>query len=186
MDPYGRQVGDRIKELRLLNNLSIRQLALKSGLSHPFLSAMEKGQTSPSVSSLKKVLDALDITLSDFFAPPKAAADVAFYESTELTELADGEMLSYKQVGADFKDSQMLILHERYKPGASTGEETYRHEAQEGGVVIKGRLTITVGDTTKTLGPGDGYYFDSRLPHRMENKSSEDCIVVSAVTPKSF
>jgi len=186
VDGYGRQVGERVKELRLLNKLSIRQLAAKSGLSHPFLSATEKGHASPSISSLKKILDALNITLSEFFSPQKATADVAFYKSSELTELADGEMLSYKQVGANFRDAQMVILHERYKPGASTGEETYRHEAQEGGVVIKGFLTITVGNTTKTLEPGDGYYFDSRLPHRMQNDGSEDCIVVSAVTPKSF
>lgn len=186
MDQYGRDIGTRIKELRLQNDLSIRRLAVKSGLSHPFLSATEKGQTSPSVSSLKKILDALGITLSEFFSPPKAIAGVAFYKSSEMTELADGEMLSYKQVGANFEDAQMLVLHERYKPGAGTGEETYHHEAQEGGVVVKGNLTITVGDLTKTLGPGDGYYFDSRLPHRMQNNGTEECVVVSAVTPKSF
>lgn len=166
--------------------MSIRALAERSGLSHPFVSSAEKGATSPSVSSLKKLLDALGVTLSDFFSEKKSIQRVAFYKANELTELADGTNLSYRQVGANLKGAEMLILHERYAPGASTGEDKYHHHAQEGGVVVKGRLLITVGEDSRILEEGDAYYFDSNLPHKMENISDEECIVVSAVTPPTF
>jgi transcriptional regulator with XRE-family HTH domain len=179
-------VGKRIRSLRLQRGFSIRQLAERCGLSHPFLSATEKGKTSPSVSSLKKILDVLGISLSEFFQEPPDVGSVAFYKANELTELADGEQLSYRRVGANFNGAQMLVLHERYAPGATTGSEPYNHEAQEGGIVIQGELTIHVDNITKVLGPGDAYYFDSRLPHCMENRGEEECIVVSAVTPPTF
>ncbi len=166
--------------------MSIRGLAERSGLSHPFISSAEKDATSPSVSSLKKILDALGVTLSDFFAEKESIERVAFYKANELTELADGVNLSYRQVGANLKGAEMLILHERYAPGASTGEDKYHHQAQEGGVVVQGKLLITVGTESRVLEEGDAYYFDSTIPHRMENIADEECVVVSAVTPPTF
>lgn len=179
-------VGSRLRDLRLHNGMSIRGLAERCGLSHPFISSVEKNATSPSVSSLKKILDALGITLTDFFAEKKSIERIAFYKANELTELADGVNLSYRQVGANLKGAEMLILHERYAPGASTGEDKYHHQAQEGGVIVQGRLLITVGDESRVLEQSDAYYFDSTIPHKMENISDEECVVVSAVTPPTF
>lgn len=181
-----RSLGQRLKELRKKNELSIRALAQKSGLSHPFISSVERNATNPSVSSLKKLLDVLGVTMSDFFSEKESLQRVAFYRSHELTELADGEILSYRQVGANLKGAGMLILHERYAPGASTGEDKYHHVAEEGGVVVKGRLVITVGEESRVLEEGDAYYFDSTIPHKMENIFDEECVVVSAVSPPTF
>ena len=178
--------GERIKALRLQKGLSIRGLAKQSGLTHPFIAMVERNETSPSVSSLKKILSVLDVTLSDFFSDRDSLDRVAFYRADDLVELADGDQVSYRQVGANLRNAQMMLLHERYAPGASTGDDGYSHQAEEGGVVIQGRLEITVGDATEILGPGDAYYFDSTLPHRMENVSDDECVVVSAVTPRTF
>ncbi len=55
------------------------------------------------------------------------------------------------------------LMHEHYQPGADTGAQMLSHEAEEGGVIIRGKLEVTVGDQVRVLGPGDAYYFDS--PH---------------------
>jgi mannose-6-phosphate isomerase-like protein (cupin superfamily) len=83
-------------------------------------------------------------------------------------------------------DSKLQILHERYRPGADTGQSLLSHEAEEGGIILQGRLEVTVADQVRTLSAGDAYRFNSRLPHRFRNTGSEDCIVVSACTPPSF
>jgi len=62
----------------------------------------------------------------------------------------------------------------------------YRHEAEEGGVVISGKVELTVGGTTYVLGPGDAYHFNSRLPHRFLNIGDEVCEIVSACTLPTF
>jgi transcriptional regulator with XRE-family HTH domain len=179
-------LGSKIREKRKERKTSIRQLAKDSGLTHAFISMVEREISSPSVSSLKKILNALDITLSDFFSDKSSLDRVAFYKADDLVELADGKKLSYRQVGANLKDAKMTILHERYAPGADTGEDAYSHQAQEGGVVVQGKLLITVGTETRVLEKGDAYYFDSTIPHKMQNIYDEECVVISAVTPRTF
>ena len=60
------------------------------------------------------------------------------------------------------------------------------HEGQEGGVVLKGRIEVTVGNDVRVLGPGDSYYFDSKLPHRFRNVGGDICEIVSASSPPTF
>ena len=182
-------VGARLKALRQARGLSIRGLAEQAGVPHATLSIIERDKSSPSVSVLKRLLRPLNITLSVFFSDSAVVDRAVFYKADELVELADGKKLSYRQVGANLANSSMMILHERYEPGADTGdegEELYSHEAEEGGIIIEGRLEMTVGDEIRVLEVGDAYYFDSRLPHRMRNPFDEVCIVVSAVSPPTF
>src|SRR5258708_14897110 len=88
-------------------------------------------------------------------------------------------------MGQDMTGKAIQLIHELYKPGADTGEQMLRHDAEEGGVIIRGRLEITVADQVRILGPGDAYYFDSRLPHRFRNLGDKKSKAVSANSPPS-
>ena len=178
--------GARLRALRLARGLSIRELARRSEISHVSISLIERGRHSPSVSSLKTILDALDTTLSAFFSDAALLNRAVVYRANELVELADGQVLSYRQVGRNLAHCAMMILHEHYAPGADTGERPYQHAAEEGGIVVEGRLELTVDGRVSVLGSGDAYYFDSRLPHRMRNPFDTRCVVVSAVSPPTF
>jgi len=89
-------------------------------------------------------------------------------------------------VGHQLTDRTIQILHERYEPGADTGKLALEHAGEEGGVVIRGRLELTVAGERHVLGPGDAYYFDSSRPHHFRNIGTESCEVVSACSPPSF
>ncbi len=80
----------------------------------------------------------------------------------------------------------MQILHEKIEPGADSGKDMLRHDSEEGGVVIRGRLELTVGGERFELGPGDAYYFDSRAPHRFRNIGEDEVEVVSACSPPTL
>ncbi len=86
------------------------------------------------------------------------------------TGLDDEGGMSFRQVG-DPRAHNLQILHERYAPGADTGETMLEHQSHEGGVVISGELEVTVGDEVRVLKAGDAYLFDSRVPHRFRNLS---------------
>lgn len=178
-------IGSEIRRLRGRQGLSQRQLALRAGVSNATVSLIEHGRTDPSLGMLKRILDALGVSFADFFSSRTAAGGKYFYSREDLTEIGSG-LISYRQVGGDLVDSKLQILHERYRPGADTGQSMLSHEAEEGGIVLQGRLEVTVGDQVRTLSAGDAYRFNSRLPHRFRNTGSEDCIVVSACTPPSF
>jgi len=96
------------------------------------------------------------------------------------------EEVSLKLVAAQRPGRQLTLLHETYASGAATGEEMLTHRGEEGGVVVRGRVELTVGGATRVLGPGEAYYFASHLPHRFRNVGREPCEIISAGTPPSF
>ncbi|MFK4769906.1 cupin domain-containing protein [Rhizobium sp. ZW T2_16] len=174
-------VGDRLRLVRQSYGLSQRALAVKAGVTHSLVSLIEKNKVSPSVASLKKILEAINYPLTDFFALALPPVDQIFFRADELTPLSKGP-LTLLQVG-DAKSHSVQIFHEFYEPGADTGETMLAHEAEEGGVVVAGELEVTVGNQIRILKRGDAYLFNSRLPHRYRNIGTERCEVVSAVTP---
>lgn len=186
-------IGGRLKAARVARRMSQRELARKSGVTNGLISQIEQNHSSPSVSSLKRILDAMPMSLSEFFADEFGDRMRIFFRAAELRELnpvkvfrggAAGD-ISLRQVG-DSSAHSIQMLHERYPPGADTGADKYAHESEEAGIVVSGRIEVTVGDQTAELGPGDAYLFDSRVPHRFRNTGEEECVVISACTPPSF
>ena len=60
------------------------------------------------------------------------------------------------------------------------------HEGEEGGVIVTGQVEVTVGAQVRVLGPGEAYYFESRVPHRFRNVGDTEAVIVSANTPATF
>lgn len=178
-------IGARLRAIRESRGLSQRELARRAGMTNGAISLIEQNKNSPSVASLKKVLDGIPMSLAEFFAFDQPPQDKVFFKANELLKLSEGP-ISFRQVGTDLRGRSLQILHERYAPGADTGKSMLRHDAEEGGIVSRGRIEITVGDQSRILGPGDAYYFDSRLPHRFRNVGKEECEIISACTPPSF
>lgn len=180
--PAGSDLGSRLRAIREERGLSQRELARRAGVTNATISLIEKNKSSPSVSSLKKVLDGIPMTLAEFFALELPPADQIFFRAGELPEFSE-HGVSFRQLGGDKSRQKLQILRERYAPGADTGETMLSHESEEGGIVLSGRIQITVGDQQRVLGPGDGYYFDSRAPHRFRNVGDEACEIISACAP---
>jgi transcriptional regulator with XRE-family HTH domain len=178
-------VGTRLRTIRTSFGISQRELARRAGVTNGLISLIEQNRVSPSVSSLKKVLDGVPMSLAEFFTLDLAAAPQAFFGSEELVELGNAEV-SLRLVAAQRQGRQMSVLHERYAPGAETGEEMLAHRGEEAGVVIRGRIELTVSGATRILGPGEAYYFASQLPHRFRNAGREPCEIISACTPPTF
>lgn len=178
-------IGARLKSVRQRRNLSQRALARQAGVTNATISLIESNQVNPSVGALKRVLDGIPMSLAEFFALELPAPRKAFYKAEELAEVGKGK-ISYRQVGADLSGRALQILVERYAPGADTGRIMLRHEGEEGGVIIRGRMEVTVAGQVRVLGPGDAYYFESRQPHRFRNIGQEPCELISACTPPSF
>ncbi len=178
-------IGPRLRYVREQAGLSQRALAKKVGVPNSTISLIESGKTNPSVGALKRVLDGIPIGLSAFFAFAPEPDRKVFFAAEELKEIAKGK-LSFRQVGENLLGRSLQILHETYAPHADTGARMYEHDGEEGGVVIAGRIEITVGNERKILGPGDAYLFDSRRPHRFRQVGPEPCVIVSACTPPSF
>lgn len=183
-------IGARLRMARKMFGISQRELARRAGVTNGTISLIEQGRVSPSVGSLKKVLDGIPLSLADFFTLDFAADRQVFFRRADLpdiTLLAGQENISYRLVGHHIPGKAMQMIHEIYQPGSDTGDDPMlQHTGEESGIVIRGEIEITVGEQREVLGPGDAYYFDSRLPHRFRNRRDEVCEIVSANAPPSF
>lgn len=181
-------IGHKLRAIRKERGLSQRELATRAGLTNGTISLIEKNKTSPSVASLKSLLDAIPISMAEFFSTLEDAhAPKAFYRSDELIEIAPQGpgQVSLRQLG-DAENHALQVLHETYPPGADTGPGLLSHDGEEAGIVVEGEVEVTVDGQTAVLKSGDGYLFDSRLPHRFRNLGPTVCVVVSACTPPTF
>lgn len=178
--------------MRSAAGLSQRQLAERAGVPHAQISNVETNKVSPSVATLRKILNGLGVGMSDFFEPERSPPKGPFFGVDELVDLTSrvaaspiagaGGALVFRQIG-DARGHNLQILHEVYEPDADTGDTLLQHPSSEGGYVVEGELEVTVGDEVRILKAGESYLFDSRTPHRFRNTSSARTIVISACSP---
>ena len=171
-------VGQRLQLIRKINGWSQRELARRAGVTNSAISQMEQGRISPSVVSLKKVLDGVPISLADFFGLDLAASANAFYLGSDMPNVGDSNITA-KLLAADKLHRKMSVVWEFYPPGSDTGEVMLSATGERAGIVFDGQLEVTVGPETQLLGPGDGYYIEAMRPHRVRNLSPMGSIAMS-------
>ena len=116
-------VGARLRSVRTSFGLSQRELARRAGVTNGLISLIEQNRVSPSVSSLKRVLDGVPMSLAEFFTLDLSAAPQAFFGADELVELGN-EDVSLRLVAAKRAGRQLTVLQERYAAGAATARLT--------------------------------------------------------------
>lgn len=174
-------VGSRLRELRQERDMSMRALARASGLSTNALSMIERGRTSPSVSTLYKVSDALGVPITAFFRlePPKQ--EVVFRKSDQRRRVPFPRGVWEGLGGESFVgglEPFMLTL----EVGASSGRFGMLHSGHEFVLCLEGTLEYEVEDERYMLETGDSLLFAAQLRHRWRNAGKSPCRVVVALT----
>jgi transcriptional regulator with XRE-family HTH domain len=176
-------IGQRLQDIRKRHGISQRELARRAGLTHGTISFIERNKISPSIGTMRQVLDCLGLTLSDFFAGDGELMPRYFFQRHELFEVGSGGV-SLLQVGKSLVGRPLQVLLETYPPGSETSRAPYRVDGgEEGGIVIEGEIEATIGDEVRILRQHDAYLFPTSLPHKLRNISDKTCVLVSATTP---
>jgi len=166
---YGREaisvdVGQRLKQLREEQNISMRGLATKSGLSANALSMIERGKTSPSVSTLYKLSDALGVPITQFFSQQLDRQEVVYLKANERPHIAFMRGNLEGLGGEQFigKVSPFLVTLES---GASSGLVPMSHTGHEFVFCLRGKLEYRVEKQNYILESGDSLLFAAQLKH---------------------
>jgi XRE family transcriptional regulator, regulator of sulfur utilization len=164
-------VGARVRALREGLDLSLRDLAERSGVSAPMLSQVERGETSPTLAVAERIAAGLDLNLSQLLRLDEGDGVDVVRRADRRSGGTRGhryEVLTPPRPGQRAEVS----LHE-LNPGAATGgaDDPPRHEpgARETAVVLEGRLRLQCAGSEHELEEGDAVTFDADLPHRFEN-----------------
>lgn len=164
-------VSTRLRELREGQGISMRTLATKSGLSANALSMIERGKTSPSVSTLYKLAGALGISITAFFGVETEKKRVVFIKSDERTRMSFTRGVFEALGGEQFSgrvEPFMLTL----ESGASCGPHGMVHTGHEFIFCLRGQLDYYVEKEIFHLEAGDSLLFSSKLSHRWRNPST--------------
>ena len=175
----------RLRAMREARGLTQRDLARRAGLSHTTIAKIERGEISPTIASLQKIVASFNLPVTALITGEAEESERIFFKRDELTMVSLGKY-TMRQVGANLRRHALQMMEDNYAPGADTGEAMLSHAGEEAGIVIEGRLEVTVGNQVRVLGPGEAYLFESRIPHRFRNTGKRKCIVVAAATPPSF
>jgi transcriptional regulator with XRE-family HTH domain len=177
-------VGARVKALREAMDLSLRDLADRSGVSAPMLSQVERGETSPTLAIAAKIAAGLELTLSQL---------LRLDESSHAVITRDGSRRGYEHGGHRYEELTPPLpglradvsLHE-LDSGTGTGQagDPPIHEpgSRETAVVLEGELILVLDGVRHDLGSGDSVTFDADLPHHFlnEGKSATRFLAVIA------
>jgi transcriptional regulator with XRE-family HTH domain len=161
-------VGLRLKELRESRNISMRALATKSGLSANALSMIERGKTSPSVSTLYKLADAMGVSITAFFGPESDKKQVVFLKSDERMRLSFTRGV-FEALGGEQFAGRVEPFMLTMESGASSGPHSITHAGHEFVFCLRGELDYQVEKELFHLVPGDSLLFASQLKHKWRN-----------------
>ena len=182
MEPFGKEaesidVGQRLRQLREEREVSMRALARRSGLSANALSMIERGLTSPSVSTLHKLSTALQVPITAFFRQEPAREKIVFRKASARSRVSFMRGVIEGLGGESFvgRVEAFLLTLEN---GGSSGPGSMLHSGHELVFVLRGKMEYEVDGHLYDLEAGDSLIFSSQLNHRWRNTGGS---VVNAI-----
>jgi len=170
--------------------LSLRELARRLEVSPSLVSQIETGKIQPSVRTLYAMVSELGVSLDDVFAAgdpgrsrPDEPAETARADGARSGPVQRAGARTVIDLEAGVRWERLTTENERdveflltvYPAGSESApaDALVRHTGREFGIVLQGRLSVTVGFEEYDLGPGDSVSFDSTVPHRLHNEGDE-------------
>lgn len=175
-------VGARLKAVREQAGMSQRELAKRAGVTNVTISLIEQESHAPSLASLHRILNAIPITLAEFFALPVTKQNVLFYEHADLAVVTRGGA-DLRVLGGERRDKKLQLFFERYAPGASTGDEPIVHDGETAAVIVQGTVELEVAGQKRRINSGGGFQLIGKQPYRLTNIGRNTAVVVCACTP---
>lgn len=161
-------VGQRLRQLREGQDISMRRLASRSGLSANALSMIERGRSSPSVSTLYKLADALGVSITEFFGPQPSKQAVILVEAEERSRVPFARGL-WEGLGGEKFSGRVEPFLLTLETGGSSGVSTMVHSGHEFVFCLRGQLEYLVEKERFELNAGDSLLFSANLGHRWRN-----------------
>ena len=183
-EPTVAAVGPRVKALREAMDLSLRDLAVRSGVSAPMLSQVERGETSPTLQVAARIALGLELRLSQLLRLDEQGTVTIVRADERRSGGAAGHR--YEVLTPPLPGQRSEVSRHTLAPGAATGGpgDPPMHEpgARETTIVEAGALTLLIDGAEHALAAGDSVTFDADLPHHFENHGKEEAVLLAIVS----
>lgn len=174
-------VGGRLLAVRRATGLSQRELARRAQMTNSSLSMIEQGKVSPSIQSLERILRAIPMSLTEFFAGVVSQAPL-IWRSEDLMRVRK-DRVDYRVLPLAERVAGPAYLAEQHLPvGSVTTGDWMTRTDWLAGFVVSGELSLTLEGEISKLGPGDAYQFSRSRSHSFSNPGPQDCVVMAFVS----
>ncbi len=178
------KTGQRLRTLREVRGLSLRDLAASSGVSAPMLSQVERGETSPTLDIANRIASGLHLTLSQLLRLDEEPHVVVVRKRDRRTESRRGHHIA--ELTPPLPGQRHAVTEHVLQGGTSTGrpDDPPLHEpgSRETVVVTEGTLVLVIGDERHELKMGDAVTFDADLEHHFENAGKKEATFMAITT----
>jgi transcriptional regulator with XRE-family HTH domain len=183
--PVEIELGERLRKLRSARELSLRDLADQSGLTASFISQVERGRASPSIASLARLAEVLEVNVGHFFEPAPPTGRLVRRDERRTIRLRGlGEVDEYATADPA---GRLQVAISTFEVGGRSAEEPFVHESDEECIlVLEGLLEVVVGGDRYTLEAGDAVTYSPQTPHLARNVGSLPAKAIFVLTPPSF
>ena len=176
-------VGARVRALREAMDLSLRDLAERSGVSAPMLSQVERGETSPTLAVAGRIASGLELTLSQLLRLDEGEHVVITRQAERRTRKRGGHQV--EELTPPLPGQRADVSIHRLAPDAATGGPTdppiHEPGSRETTVVLSGAPTLVIDGDEHELRQGDSVTFDADLPHHFENRRGQEASFLAVV-----
>jgi len=161
----------------------MKEVAISSGLSIGFISQVERGLTSPSLTSLTAIANFLRSDVTNFLSQPKSKSSITRHEERDVYTI-NKNGLQYERLSDSFPGHTLnsVIIHEM--PGHRS--ESISHEGEEFFFILEGAITIYIDGVVNILEAGDSLHFDSSRSHSAWNHTNKVTTVLHVCTMNVF
>lgn len=176
--------GALVLQLRRDAGHSIAALAASANLSPGLLSQIEHGQGNPSLTTLIKLSQALKVPVGRFFGTLDEGGALVRRDARRRLEVAEDNLVY--ELLTPHMQGQLGMVRAQIAAGWDNEDAPFMHPGEECVTVLQGQLYVCLNGMGYELLEGDSLTYDSSLPHWYRNSSSQDAVLIGAMTPPSF
>lgn len=178
------KIGERLKRLRMINSLTQEELANRADLTKGYISQLENDATSPSIATLKDILDVFGVSMQEFFGDP-IGEDVVYGKDARVQPSDEGDAVQVELLVPGAQNREMDPALVTLAPGEEMDEQNF-HEGEEFGFVLLGRIQLRLDDKVYTVKKDECFYFTSDKRHAVKNIGKGPAKILWVVTPPTF
>ena len=175
-------IGEKIKSLRILCQLTQEELADRCELTKGYISQVENDLTSPTISTLTDILTALGTNLSEFFSEEKEE-QVVFHQNDYIVKCNEFDTTTWLVPNSQKNEMEPLLFE--LEPNSSTYVDM-PHEGQEFGYIIEGEIQVIIGKKTYVCKKGETFYFTTNKDHYLKNNTKKLAKLIWVSSPPNF
>jgi transcriptional regulator with XRE-family HTH domain len=176
MDDLIVNLGRKIRYYRLKQDITLKDLAIKIGVTPSLLSQIEHGKASPSLGTLRSIAEVFNIPIGIMFEMNSRPSPSPLVKKNTFKKIMTEGNIIHSLLSPGFDDFEMFI--NEFPPQSSTGETPYSHDGIECGYLLKGSLLVEVDGIEHRMEEGDSIIFESYRPHRVINRGTIPAVAV--------